>query len=232
MTNPFAFPTLRETTFFLAGPAGRLEVVSRHPESANLTTAIAVVCHPHPLYGGTMKNKVVYTLVKSFEQLGLDTVCFNFRGVGQSAGYYDEGRGEVADLLAVLEWIKQVAPQKSIWLAGFSFGSYIAACGALAWPTIEKLICVAPPIENFPFKALASFPCPWWLIQGDKDEVVSAEAVFDWEKTLMNRPHLLCLAGASHFFHGRLVELRERLVESLSIEFDPSDPGSNSQTDE
>ncbi|WP_235776206.1 alpha/beta hydrolase [Rickettsiella massiliensis] len=206
--------------------------MSRHPESANLTTAIAVVCHPHPLYGGTMKNKVVYTLVKSFEQLGLDTVCFNFRGVGQSAGYYDEGRGEVADLLAVLEWIKQVAPQKSIWLAGFSFGSYIAACGALAWPTIEKLICVAPPIENFPFKALASFPCPWWLIQGDKDEVVSAEAVFDWEKTLMNRPHLLCLAGASHFFHGRLVELRERLVESLSIEFDPSDPGSNSQTDE
>jgi alpha/beta superfamily hydrolase len=199
----------------LKGPAGQLEVLTTHPGSPRTPPAIAVICHPHPLFGGTMTNKVVTTLARSFQTLGLSTLRFNFRGVGKSEGHYDQGIGETEDLLALLQWLKTAYPDHAIWLAGFSFGAYVAARAAKKWAA-EQLVCVAPPIENFPFKTLPPFSCPWLLIQGEQDEIVSPSAVFSWIESLSPPPRLIRIENASHFFHGHLIELRERLISALA----------------
>lgn len=211
------FPTERHAKFFLPGPAGQLEVLTTYPESPVHSPPIAVICHPHPLYGGTMHNKVVYTLARCFSSMGLATLRFNFRGVGQSQGQYDNGLGETDDLLSLCHWLKTQCPSQSIdYLAGFSFGAYVAARAAKQWP-IKKLICVAPPIENFPFKELPPFPCPWCLVQGDNDEIVAPDAVFSWVASLTNNPpQLIKIANADHFFHGHLIELRDSLIAALN----------------
>ena len=215
MTTIVSFPTDRQAKLFIAGPVGQLEVLTTYPESPANPPTIAVICHPHPLYGGTMHNKVVYTLARSFNNMELATVRFNFRGVGMSHGEYNNGIGETDDLLAILRWLKICCPQQPIWLAGFSFGAYVAARAAKQWP-IKQLICVAPPIENFPFKELPPFSCPWLLMQGDKDEIVPPRAVFSWVASLANPPQLIKILGADHFFHGHLTELRDSLVNTLN----------------
>jgi alpha/beta superfamily hydrolase len=219
MTTIPIFPLNRQASFLLEGPAGRLEVVTTHPEHAQKSLVVAVICHPHPLFGGNLNNKVIYTLARSFQTMGFCTLRFNFRGVGKSQGSYDGGVGETEDLLALLQWLKIVCPDHAIWLAGFSFGAYIAACAAKKWP-VERLVCVAPPIEKFPFKTLLPFPCPWILIQGDKDEIVSPAALFSWVASLKtNLPHLITIKGAAHFFHGQLIELREQLIKALTNDY-------------
>jgi uncharacterized protein len=209
------FPLSREAHLLIKGPCGQLEVVTTCPEASHNPPTIAVICHPHPLFGGSLNNKVITTLTRSFSSLGLSTLRFNFRGVGKSEGHYAQGIGETEDLLALLQWLKTACPEHTIWLAGFSFGAYVAACAAKKWP-VKQLICVAPPLENFPFKTLPPFPCPWTLIQGDKDEIISAKVVFDWLKSLDHPPTLIKIKGASHFFHGHLLELRDRLISSLT----------------
>lgn len=215
MTTTQPFPTDRQAKLRLAGPTGQLEVITTSAETPRNPRAIAVICHPHPLFGGTLHNKVVYTLARCFSARGLDTVRFNFRGVGLSQGKYDHGNGESDDLLAILAWLKESCPERAIWLAGFSFGAYVAARAAKVWPA-QQLICVAPPIDNFPFKALPPFPCPWILIQGDEDEVVSPTAVFSWVNSLEHPPKLIKIQGATHFFHGKLIELRDNLSIALT----------------
>ena len=213
MTIPF--PTDRLAKLLLSGPTGQLEIMTSSSETPRNPPAIAVICHPHPLFGGTLHNKVVYTLARCFNGLGLATVRFNFRGVGLSQGEYAQGNGESDDLLAVLAWLREHCPESDLWLAGFSFGAYIAARVAKIWP-IKQLVCVAPPIENFPFKALPPFPCPWIVIQGDEDEVVSPTAVFSWLNSLAHPPEIIRIQGASHFFHGKLIELRDCLNTTLN----------------
>lgn len=215
MTSSIAFPTDQLAKLLLPGPAGQLEVMTTSPEIPRTPPAIAVICHPHPLFGGTMHNKVIYTLARCFNSMGLATVRFNFRGVGLSQGEYDQGNGESDDLLTILNWLKESCPESDVWLAGFSFGAYIAARIAKSWPA-KQLICVAPPIENFPFKELPPFPCPWILVQGDHDEVVSPAAVFAWVNSLEHPPEVIKIQGASHFFHGKLIELRDCLTTTLN----------------
>ncbi len=215
MTNIIPFPSDRQAKLLLPGPAGQLEVMTTFPETPRTPLTIAVICHPHPLLGGTLHNKVIYTLARCFNSMGLATVRFNFRGVGQSQGEYDKGHGESDDLLALLAWLKKSCPGSHIWLAGFSFGAYIAARVAKIWP-VKQLICVAPPIENFPFKELPPFPCPWLVVQGDEDEVVSPTAVFSWLNSLAQPPEIIKIQGASHFFHGKLIELRDSLSIALN----------------
>lgn len=216
MTTIVEFPLTSQANLLLEGPTGQLEVLTTYPISPRNPATTVVICHPHPLFGGNLNNKVVYTLACSFQKMGLSTVRFNFRGVSKSQGQYDNGIGETDDLLAILQWLKTTCPDHAIWLAGFSFGAYVAARATKQWPA-QRLICVAPPIENFPFKPLLPFPCPWLLIQGDKDEIVSPSALFSWiESVKVNPPHLITIKEASHFFHGHLIELREQLIALLS----------------
>src|SRR5579862_4201640 len=143
-----SFPQTLQANLILEGPAGNLELLTSYPEVPRNPPIIAVICHPHPLFGGNLHNKVIYILARSFHALGLSSVRFNFRGVGKSQGHYDHGIGETDDLLAVLQWLKNTCANPTIWLAGFSFGAYVAARAVKQAQTgprpIEQLICVAP----------------------------------------------------------------------------------------
>jgi len=201
----------------LAGPAGGLEALIETPHVDGAApapvTAFGVVCHPHPLYGGTMDNKVVWTLARAFEELGAPVIRFNFRGVGASAGTHDEGRGEVADALAVIAHGRQRWPEAALWLGGFSFGGSVALRAAgTAQPA--RLVAVAPGINKTDVSD-ASPGCPWLIVQGDADDVVPEQAVSAWALTLSPPPELLVMPGAGHYFHGRINELRDTVVDFL-----------------
>lgn len=201
-------------TSYVQGQAGRIEVRLLMPEQAK-ANVFAVVCHPHPLYGGTMDNKVVTTLTRTFKDLAIPVVSFNFRGVGQSEGLHDYARGEVDDLLAVIAWAKQQTQAEKLYLAGFSFGSYVAAAGAsrLTEGQLQQLLLVAPPVHHYAFNDLTLPITQTLVIQGDADEVVPAEEVFAW--AAQQQLSVIKFANCSHFFHGRLVELRQALLENL-----------------
>jgi alpha/beta superfamily hydrolase len=202
----------RDTSLLIPGPSGSLEAIVSRPEVAAIN-AIGVVCHPHPLQGGTMHNKVVTTLSRVLNDLGICSVRFNFRGVEKSAGHYAEGIGETDDALAVLNWVKQAFPQQIIWLAGFSFGAYVSLRVASQAP-VAQLITVAPPVRYFSAKESFAIDCPWLLVQGEQDEVVSAEEVLAWAEQQAKPPHIIRMT-TGHFFHGKLIELRENLVSAL-----------------
>ncbi len=203
-----------ETASEIKGPAGKLEIALGTPIGPE-RNAIGIICHPHPLHGGTMYNKVVTTLARAFQGLGLTTVRFNFRGVGKSQGAFDHGRGEVDDLLAVVKWLQSEMGQQELWLAGFSFGAFIAASGAVQLP-VKKLVTVAPPVAHFPMRDLPPILCDWVLVQGDKDDVVPPEEVLVWAENRLPPPKILRFPEAGHFFHGQLGELRLRVEEALS----------------
>lgn len=198
----------------LAGPAGRLETLIECPPQERPVAGVAVLCHPHPLHGGTLQNKVVHTLARTCNALDLIAVRFNFRGVGESEGEYGEALGETEDLHAVLKWVSEQWPGLPLWLGGFSFGAYVALRAAEHWD-LRQLITVAPPVNYFSFAPLAPVRCRWLLVQGDADEVVPHGQVMEWIAGLPDPPRLLEMPGAGHFFHGRLNELRERLLAAL-----------------
>lgn len=162
-----------------------------------------------------MDNKVVSTLVRSFGELDIPCVRFNFRGVGASEGSYGEGVGEVEDLDAVAAWVKKEFPGCQLILAGFSFGSSVVSNGCLALSDIVQGIFVAPPVGRYNFADASSYPCPVIVIMGDEDELVSAEEVYQWCDSLTPAATVISLPEASHFFHGQLVLFREKLVETL-----------------
>ncbi len=202
-------------TQLISGPAGNLEVLlSESSIPTKNTHAIGIVCHPHPLFGGTMHNKVVTTLAKAFQNLGLTTVRFNFRGVGNSAGEFNAGKGELEDLLAVISWLRKEHAAKTFWLAGFSFGAYVAAQAAVQ-QRFERLVLVAPPVVNFPMVTLPTIQSPWILVQGEKDDIVNAGEVFTWAEGREPQPTILKFPEAGHFFHGQLTELRTRIEAAL-----------------
>lgn len=196
------------------GPAGLIEGLLDHPAAA--PAAVAVVCHPHPLQGGTMTNKVTYILARAFNDLGAVSLRFNFRGVGKSAGSFDQGLGETGDALAAMDWMQARHPGVPLWLAGFSFGAYVALCAQSERP-VRRLVTVAPAVERFDRDAIHLPACPWLLLQGDADEVVSPQAVLDWARGLARPPRIEVLNGAGHFFHGRLNDLREAVVRTLPV---------------
>lgn len=206
MLDPDEFPTAA-AEIFLSGPAGRLECLVDLPEAELQRAATAVICHPHPLHGGTMRNKVVTIIERSLRELGLATVRFNFRGVGESEGEFDEGRGELDDLMAVVEWVQRTRPSDDLWLAGFSFGAYISLKASQNLP-VQQMITIAPPVERYGFETLLPPNAPWLVVQGDEDDVVSADAVQKWADGLDQPPKLIIMEGASHFFHRRLMDLR------------------------
>lgn len=206
-----SFPE-NESHFFIEGPAGQLELLTLNtPEPFK---AIAIICHPHPLHEGTMHNKVVHTLSRAFLRKNVASVRFNFRGVGKSEGEHGFSVGEVEDLLAVIRWINEIAPGQKLILAGFSFGAFIAAKGASQVPCVQ-LFSIAPAVTNQPYETL-EVHCPWVVIQGEQDEVIDPKAVYQWHETHpQSNRNLIKLPGSSHFFHGKLIELRTIIEDNL-----------------
>lgn len=193
----------------VSGPAGNLEtVIECRTETPSF---VALVCHPHPLFSGTMNNKVVTTLARSARDAGGVAVRFNFRGVGASSGAYGEGFGETEDVLAVLSAVGERYPQLPLWLAGFSFGSFVAARSANVLADNGQppchLLLVAPPVHNFDFSAIEQAGCPVTVVQSDDDEVVPAAEVYRWVEQTPLAPELVRVSDAGHFFHGKLVPL-------------------------
>jgi len=194
------------------GPAGRLEAIV---EDRKLPAeGYAVLCHPHPLHGGTMDNKVVHTLARAFRETGIPTLRFNFRGVGSSAGTFDDGNGETADADAIASYGAQRWPGRQLMLAGFSFGAFVALRLALERGA-SRLITVAPPVDRMEFSVLAAPRCPWLVVQGDSDEVVDPKRVFAWVESCNPQPKLVIMPGVGHFFHGHLPLLREVVIDAI-----------------
>lgn len=212
--QPIAFPTSRQE-LILPGPAGHLECLVDVPEPADARAGTIVICHPHPLHGGTMHNKVVTILERAMRELGLNTVRFNFRGVGESEGQYDDGYGETDDLFAVTEWVRRSRPDDSLWLGGFSFGTYISLRAAQNLK-LGQLISVAPAVGRFSFADLHHPGCPWLIIAADEDEVIAIDEVRDWVDSVDPPPDFVVMERASHFFHRRLMDLRGLLKNGVS----------------
>jgi alpha/beta superfamily hydrolase len=192
--------------------AGSLEAIVEEVSVAG--DRYAVICHPHPLFGGTMDNKVVTTVARALNASGIPTVRFNFRGVGKSEGTYDAGIGETADAAAVASWGAARWPGRQLIIAGFSFGAYVALRLAQQLAA-SHLITIAPAVGRFDFSALRVPECPWLVVQGDADEVVDPQSVIDWVGGLEPRPKLVVMPGVGHFFHGRLHELRDAVRDAL-----------------
>lgn len=197
----------RTESFFVAGPAGRLQAILEQPANAD-PIALVIVCHPHPQHGGTMHNKVACTLARTFLRLGFAALRFNFRGTEQSEGHFDHGVGEFDDVLAIYDWARERYPTLPAWLAGFSFGAAIAVRVA-AEVEVSGLVSVAPAVARFAGGLERQPRCPWLVLQGDEDELVSVDETVDWLNSLEPGPELQILEGAEHFFHGRLIDLRQ-----------------------
>jgi len=194
----------------IPGPAGTIEIALHRPEQP--PRGIALVAHPHPLQGGTMDNKVVQTLAKTFFQLGYGVARFNFRGVGGSSGEFDEGIGETEDALAVLEFARGEFGEHPIVLAGFSFGSYVQTRlydRLHAQATIERVVLIGPAVRRFQVGAV---PADTLVVHGEEDDVVPLADVFAWARP--QQLPIIVFPGSGHFFHGRLVQLQQVIERS------------------
>jgi alpha/beta superfamily hydrolase len=199
---------------FLDGPVGRLEAVLELPAGAAPVGSV-VVCHPHPQHGGTLHNKVAHTLARAFVRMGYAALRFNFRGTQMSEGEFDNGNGELEDALAAIDWMRARSPELPLWVSGFSFGAAIAVKAAVTID-VRGLISVAPAIGRFASGLDSQPECPWLIVQGDQDELVDIEETVTWVNSLNPGPELLIIPGGEHFFHGRLVELRDAISEFVA----------------
>jgi alpha/beta superfamily hydrolase len=214
-----SFVPPRPQPLFINGPVGKLQAIVEEPEATPYQHC-AVLCHLHPLYGGTMTNKIIHTLARTFNELGVPTVRFNYRGVGESEGSYDEGIGETEDAFAVIKWAQVRWSNAPLWLAGVSFGGGVALRAAQRTP-VERMVMVAPAVaRDAPIANLPTYP--WLIVQGDADDVVPAQMVTDWVSQMPSPPGLVpeltILPGVGHYFHGHLGELREVVRNWLSRE--------------
>ena len=206
-----SFVPPRPEMLTVEGPAGPLEAIVEVPAGFAGERA-AVVCHPHPLFGGTMNNKVVHTAARALQEAGYATLRFNFRGVGASPGAFDDGLGETDDALAAFDHVRARWPAASVSVAGFSFGSFVAWRVA-AQRSVRELILISPPVARFEFGATQARPTV--VIQGDVDDVVLASDVASWVAGLSPVPPLATVNGAGHFFHGHLAELRQAVQAAV-----------------
>ena len=182
---------------------------------------VAIICHPHPLFGGTMNNKVVHTLARAFEAKDISVLRFNFRGVGRSDGEHAGGMGELADLRGLIAWVESRLPGLPVYLAGFSFGAFVVASYAAeaqrSPASLVRLFLVAPPVHHYNMDKIKSVCCPVTVIFGLEDEVVPAEQMLAWSDRLAEGTSVHTMAAATHFFHGHLTALKKLLVDELAL---------------
>ena len=197
------------------GPAGRLE--ARYTPAKEENAPVALLLHPHPQHGGTMNNKVVYTLFHAFLHCGFSALRFNFRGVGRSQGQFDRGEGELADATAAFDWLQATHPNTpACWVGGFSFGAWIGMQLLMRRPEIGAFIAVAPPAGMLDFGFLAPCPASGLIVNGDQDQVVAPEATQKLIAKLKHQRDITIehrvVKGADHFFYNHLTEL-DQIVE-------------------
>lgn len=216
------FPTAA-STLTLPGPVGALEVAVDLPDTdVAARPIIAVLCHPLPTEGGTMHNKVVTMAARSLRELGVTTVRFNFRGTGTSEGTFDHGEGELDDLRAIVVWVRETRPDAALWLAGFSFGAYVSLRGAMELQP-SMLISIAPPAGRWAFDRIALPTMPWLVIQGEDDEIVDPQAVYDWLESSGAQAELIRMPDTTHFFHRKLMDLRGAIKHGVQTSLRPHD---------
>ncbi|TDF86658.1 alpha/beta fold hydrolase [Pseudomonas sp. H9] len=209
---------IRETPVFIDGPVGQLEAL--YLDAAE-PRGVVLLCHPNPVQGGTMTNKVVSMLQRTARDAGYITLRFNYRGVGASAGSHDMGSGEVDDAEAVAAWLLEKHPDLPLTLMGFSFGGFVAASlggrlEAAGKTSLKQLFMVAPAVMRLKDHDALPLNCALSVIQPETDEVIDPQLVYDWSDAL-TRPHeLLKVAECGHFFHGKLTDLKELVLPRLS----------------
>ena len=206
-------------TFTFAGPVGSIEALYK-PGSAAPARA-AVLSHPHPQFGGTMHNKVVFRAAKAFERLGYPTLRFNFRGVGRSRGTFDEGAGEAEDVKAALDWMAGEHSGIALVHCGFSFGNAIGTPVAAADDRVDRLVCLGTPTASFRFERLADEVKPKLFVQGEHDEHGPLKALREGLSRVAQPWTLVVVNGADHFFAGHLEEMERAIVGYFS---DPESP--------
>lgn len=211
LRRPEAGKAVRER---LAGPTGALEYRLEAPRGE--PRAAALICHPHPLYGGTMDNKVVYTLARAALACDVVALRFQFRGVGGSEGAHDGGRGEGEDADFLLSALQAAYPDRPPLLMGFSFGAYVALACAARTKAVAGLLTVAPPLVYAGEGPVPQPDCPWLVVHGDADDVVSCEDTRRRAQALTTPPRWQTVDGAGHFFHGQLGELRTAAEDWLN----------------
>ena len=198
--------------FNFLGLAGQLEAILTVPDVVN-AHYVTILGHPHSLQGGTMNNKVVTTMARAFKDMGIPSIRFNFRGVGLSAGVYDAGLGESEDMLLLARSWLQEKPETNIIFAGFSFGSYVAYRAASQCKH-AMLITIAPSVHHYDYTEFTPMPAPWILLQGAQDELVPMSLIHDFIERFP-AIDLLTFMDTTHFFHGKLIPLKERLIEAI-----------------
>ena len=196
------------------GPDGRLE--GRYHPSNRPQAPLALLLHPHPQHGGTMNNKIIYKLYQTFTKRGFSTLRFNFRGVGRSQGQFDNGQGELSDAASALDWMQTKNPNtRSCWIAGFSFGAWVAMQLMMRRPEIDGFISIAPPASQHDFSFLAPCPASGMIIHGDKDEVVPQSSVDKLAQKLQKQKNIKIdyriVEGSDHFFIHHLDPLNEQV---------------------
>ena len=204
------------------GPEGRLE--GRYHPAQEPNAPIALILHPHPQYGGTMNNKVVYNLFHIFVRRGFAVLRFNFRGVGRSQGVFDDGIGELSDAASALDWLQTMNPNaSSCWITGFSFGSWIGMQLLMRRPEIKGFITVAPPADKYDFSFLAPCPSSGLIVQGEADEIVEPAAsetlAIDLQAKRAITIDYELIKGADHFFRGQLDEMTGVVEKYLDKRF-------------
>jgi len=198
-------------SLFIPGPAGALQALYQPGDAGK---PAVVLCHPHPQYGGTMRNKVVYWMGRAFEDAGCSVLRFNFRGVEQSEGVWDEGVGEADDARAALDWLHAQHPQSALWLAGFSFGCYAGLQAARTDARVSRMFAVAPAVNLWSFAFMQGETRPITVIAGTQDEIVPFEQV----RASVRGKHNIsfhAIEGAGHFFPGHMDQMTAALMDDV-----------------
>lgn len=211
------------------GPAGRIETRYHHEPSP--TSPVAVILHPHPQFGGTMNNQIVYQLYYAFVKRNFSVLRFNFRGVGRSQGLFDNGPGELSDAAAALDWAQVYNPDaRYCWLAGVSFGAWISMQLLMRRPEVAGFISVAPPANHYDFSFLAPCPASGLMVNGENDRVVPSKSVADLVTKLKTQKGITIahevVPDANHFFEDRVDDLMtviDTYLDKRLAELDKSD---------